>query len=204
MKKTIQKKLQKSKRKIEKKLSRARKLQDKGRPVLDYGKTKYEMSDRAQAIPNCGIGAINNMVKSIGLAKSIDKELSLLKFHRPYHEPDHILNLAYNILCGGRTLQDIELLRNDINHLNVLGVESIPDPTTAGDFCRRFKSEDIETLMDIVNESRKAFWSKQDENFAKIANIDVDGVIVKTTGECKEGMDISYKVSGGIIHSLSH
>ena len=37
-----------------------------------------------------------------------------------------------------QTLDDIELRRNDEAYLNALGAAALPDPTTAGDFCRRF------------------------------------------------------------------
>ena len=29
----------------------------------------------------------------------------------PYHESDHVLNIAYNVLVGGQRLEDIELRR---------------------------------------------------------------------------------------------
>ena len=58
--------------------------------------------------------------------------------HLPYHESDHVLNLAYNVACGGTRLEDIERLRHDTAYMNALGADLIPDPTTAGDFCRRF------------------------------------------------------------------
>ena len=56
----------------------------------------------------------------------------MLKIHLPYHESDHVLNMAYNILAGGVRLEDIELRRQDEVFLNGLGAERIPDPTTAG------------------------------------------------------------------------
>ena len=63
--------------------------------------------------------------------------------HLPYHESDHVLNLAYNVLCGGTRLEDIERLRHDTAYMNALGADLIPDPTTAGDFCRRFAAQDV-------------------------------------------------------------
>jgi hypothetical protein len=74
-----------------------------------------------------------------------------------------------------------------------LGAERIPDPTTAGDFTRRFSPEDIATLQECINRARLAVWKVQPEGFLKEAFIDVDGTIAQTYGECKEGMDISYK-----------
>jgi hypothetical protein len=73
----------------------------------------------------------------------------------------------------------------------------IMNPTTAGDFCRRFKQSDIDSLMQAINEARINVWKQQDDSFFDQALIDVDGVIVATTAECKEGMDISYKGSWG-------
>ena len=44
--------------------------------------------------------------------------------------------------------RDLERLRNDEVYMDALGAQRIPDPTTAGDFCRRFKPNDVEALMD--------------------------------------------------------
>jgi hypothetical protein len=125
--------------------------------------------------------------------KAIDENLKLLKRHLPYHESDHVLNIAYNILSNGDCLEDLERLRNDEVYLNALGVQRIPDPTTAGDFCRRFTGNDVEILMDTINHVRLDVWKQQLQEFFNEAVIDADGTITGTTGECKEGMDMSYK-----------
>lgn len=162
--------------------------------MLSASNIQYDVSDKMVAISHGGIGAIHRMVKKLGLAKRIDSSVPLLKIHHPYFESDHVLNVAYNVLCGGRTLDDIEHRRKDRVFLDALGAESIPDPTTAGDFCRRFAEEDIEKLMSAINEARLALWRKQPKAFTdETARIDADGTIIPTTGECKEGMDISYK-----------
>jgi hypothetical protein len=119
--------------------------------------------------------------------------LELLKVHLPYHESDHVLNIAYNVLAGGHRLEDIELRRQDEVFLNGLGAQRIPDPTTAGDFTRRFSEADITVLQECVNRARLLVWKVQPEGFLKEAFIDVDGTIAGTYGECKQGMDISYK-----------
>jgi len=36
------------------------------------------------------------LARQIGLVEAIDDRLHLLKLHLPYHESDHVLNLAYN------------------------------------------------------------------------------------------------------------
>jgi len=157
----------------------------------------YEVADRTRAISHGGIGVIHLLARQTGLIKAIDGNLHLLKRHLPYHESDHVLNLAYNILSGGVCLEDLERLRNDENYLDALGATCIPDPTTAGDFCRRFTEADVEKLMDAINEVRLAVWGRQPKAFFDEAIIEVDGVLAPTTGECKEGMDIAYNGQWG-------
>src|SRR5881398_4088885 len=101
------------------------------------------------------------MVQTLGLPEVIDEKLHLLKIHLPYHESDHVLNLAYNALCDGTCLQDIELRRNDEVFLDALGARRIPDPTTAGDFCRRFRESDLRALQDAFHEVRVRAWKEQ-------------------------------------------
>jgi hypothetical protein len=157
----------------------------------------YEASDRLQAVACGGIGVIHRLTQRLRLAQTIDERLHLLKIHQPYSEADHVLNIAYNALCGGTCLQDIELRRNDEAYLTALGVRSIPDPTTAGDFCRRFRAADVETLLDAVNTARLKVWSQQPDAFFDCAVIDADGTLVETAGECKQGIDISYDGTWG-------
>jgi hypothetical protein len=166
----------------------------------------YEVADRVNAVGCGGIGVIHKLAKQSGLIEALDANVHVLKLHLPYFESDHILNIAYNILCGGNCIEDIELLRNDEVHLDALGAKRIPDPTTAGDFCRRFAVGDIHALMDAINEVRIKVWKQQPDSFFDEAIIDVDGVIAPTTGQCKEGMDISYKGVWGyhpLVVSLS-
>src|SRR5690606_37289782 len=116
----------------------------------------------------------------------------LLKVHVPYHESDHVLNIAYNALCDGRCLEDIELRRNDEVFLDALRAERIPDPTTAGDFCRRFEPLHVRQLQDAIDEARLKVWARQPDEFFEQAVIDMDGTLVPTTGRCKEGADFAY------------
>ena len=165
---------------------------ERARPVLEGGDLRYEVSGRVQAISGGGVGLMQSVVEAVGLAEAIDGELDLLRRHLPYHESDHVLALVYNILMGGRCLEDLEQRRSDEGFLDALGARRLPDPTTAGDFLRRFGSEDVEALMTAIDRCRARVWRAQPESDRKLAVLDVDGTISETGGECKEGMDISY------------
>ena len=112
----------------------------------------YEPAQRTRGLSAGGIGALFLLAQKVGLIQEIDDKLRLLKRHLPYHESDHVLNIAFNILAGGLCIEHLELRRNDEVYLDALGAQRIPDPTTAGDFCRRFTEDDVLTLMAAINE----------------------------------------------------
>jgi len=162
-------------------------------PMMAAANIRYEIAGRVRGIAPGGIGAIHLLARKIGLIQDIDRDLHLLKRHQPYHESDHVLNIAYNLLAGGSRLEHLEVRRHDEVFLDALGARRIPDPTTAGDFCRRFGEADVEQLMDTFNESRLRAWRQQPEDFFDEAFIDADGTIAPSDGWCKQGVDISYK-----------
>jgi hypothetical protein len=176
---------------LEKRLERKH-YNDQPKPMFKDSNIVYEIAERTRAIGYGGIGAIHKLVCKLKLDRGINQNLELLKFHVPYHESDHVLNIAYNVLSGGTCLEDIERLRNDESYTNGLEAERIPDPTTAGDFLRRFDEGSIVELQETFNVTRKKVWALQDRSFHKEAIIDIDGTIAATTGECKEGMQIAY------------
>ena len=177
---------------ISRRLAR-RNFEDQAKPIISGSNIQYEMAEKSGAIACGGIGVFQRLVQRVGLVKSIDQKLHLLKRHLPYHESDHVLNIAYNTLLGGERLEDIELRRTDEVFLDAIGADRIPDPTTSGDFTRRFTEKSIGQLMECINEARGRVWDLQGKGFLEEALIDVDGTIAETLGECKKGMEMSYK-----------
>lgn len=205
MKTRLQRKLAARKRRIKRRL-------DKSKfgphcPVMSASNIHYDIADRTRGIAAGGIGMIHRMVKYLNLDTLINKNVNVLKLYMPYTESDHVLNIAYNLLAGGTCLEHLELRRNDEVYLDALGAQRIPDPTTAGDFCRRFTITHIDSLMDVLNQVRTRVWQLQGSEFFEEAVIDADGTMVETTGECKEGIDVNYKGQWGyhpLIVSLAN
>jgi len=176
-------------------------------PMIEGANATYEVSGKVTALSCGGIGLVHQMVRSLELAEAIDSEVHVFKRHFPYHESDHVLNLAYNFMVGGTCIEDIELLRSNEAYLDALGAFRIPDPTTAGDFLRRFDEEQIRGLNQAIQQTQKRVWKEMPKKERSLALIDIDGTIAPTTGECKGGMDLSYKGEWGyapLIVSLAN
>jgi hypothetical protein len=185
--------LRNRKQRIARRLDPKRRWSEQPGPMMKASNIHFEMAERGRALNYGGIGAIHLMGQRLGLAEEIDSRLELLKRHLPYHESDHVLNLAYNALLDGQRLEDIELRRNDEAFLDGLGAQRIPDPTTSGDFTRRFNQDSVLELMEAINATRQRVWEKQPPDFLQQAFIDTDGTLAGTLGECKGGMALSYK-----------
>lgn len=166
-------------------------------PAIRPTATKFELSEKTQAVSCGGVGMIMQIVKQLDLRKHINEAAPVFKLHLPYDEADHVLNIAMNLLAGGTCLDHIEHRRTDEAYLDALGAKRIPDPTTAGDFCRRFDEVAIMQLMQGINRARLKVWKQQPDSFLDQATIEADGTMVETYGEKKQGIGINYKGQWG-------
>lgn len=155
---------------------------------------QYEVAERDRGVVAGGLGAIHRLARRVGLVRVLNERLAgMLKRHLPYHESDHVLNMSYSIMAGNQRLEDLEWLRQNESYLDMLGAQRIPDPTTAGDFLRRFTADGIVALMDGVNDIRRRLWTRLPATERKRAVIEADGTDAPTDGEKKEGIGLSYK-----------
>lgn len=107
---------------------------ERDQPMMTGANIHYEIAERTQGLSAGGIGAILLLARIVGLIDEIDRNLHLLKRHLPYHESDHVLNIAFNILAGGEVIEHLELRRNDEVYLNALvlsGSQTPPRPGTS-------------------------------------------------------------------------
>ncbi len=161
-------------------------------PVLGRANIAYELSARTKATGHGGIGAIAKLIGNVGLASEIDSSLDLLKLHKPYYESDHVLNIAYNALCGGQRLQDIEARRCDRVFLDGLG------PRASGPDDRRGLLPALRRSLDHGSPGGgqpgpvEGVATSAGRVLQQPAVIDADASIVPTDAQTKEGMDISY------------
>lgn len=193
MKQIIRRRIASRKQRLEDRLDRFNFPEDRSRPMMRGATPRFELAERGVGTAHGGIALAHQLVRALGLAEEIDRRLVLFKVHLPYHESDHVLNLAFNALCGGTCLEDLELRRQDEAYLNLFGAERIPDPTTAGDFCRRFQEPHLDALQSAIDEARLKVWSQQPAEFFAEARLEADGALVETAAETKQGIEYSYQ-----------
>ena len=108
------------KRRIERRL-RPRTWKAQPTPMYRASTIHYQHSDRVRGLAVGGIGMMHRLAQHTGLVEAIDRHVRVLKVALPYHESDHVLGIAYNVLCGGTCLQDIEQRRQAEVYLDALG-----------------------------------------------------------------------------------
>lgn len=171
-------------------------------------KLQLEANESPKMTPYGGLALVLAFLKRFRVAERIDSEVSVLKQYQPYHESDHILAQALNLYIGGTCLEDLSNLQHGEALRRMVGACRIPDPTTAGDFLRRFDERtnpgSVEAVRRVIDEVQCAVWkatakrTKRDKGRHSsqkageaLEAIDMDAHIKKVYGVQKEGADFS-------------
>jgi Transposase DDE domain group 1 len=167
--------------------------------VMRHPLLHLESDPRGEITHYGGLVLAQQFVRRFEVAQRLDNALTLFKRHAPYHESDHVLALAYTLYADGTCLEDQAVLQGSEAIRRMVGACRIPDPTTAGDFLRRFRTEpDVERLSGVTDEVEEAVWSKLPRKIRcrrkkhELALVDLDGHIKPLYGVQKEGADFSY------------
>ena len=166
-------------------------------PVLRHP-TLHFSSEPSDTTPYGGLALAAGLVRKLCIAGDLDRELSLLSAHRPFHESDHVLTHVYNLYAGGTCIEDIADLQTSEPIRRILGADRIPDPTTAGDFLRRFADDALRSLTQVLDRAQEQVWKRR-YGKKKVARaiIDLDSCVRPVYGDQKEGTDFTYKGSFG-------
>lgn len=141
-----------------------------------------------------GLALAVGLVARLRVAQSIDERVSLLHSRRPYHESDHVLTHVYNLFVGGSAIEDIADLQQSEPVRRMLGAACIPDPSTAGDFLRRFDRKSITALDEAIDEAQERVWKRRyGKRKCALGIVDLDSHVRHVYGNQKEGADFTYK-----------
>jgi hypothetical protein len=167
--------------------------------VMRHPLLHLEADARGETTHYGGLVLAQQLVRRLGIAQRLDQGLRLFKRHAPYYESDHVLALTYTLYVDGTCLEDQGALQGSEAVRRMVGACRIPDPTTAGDFLRRFKTAaEVEQLSAVIDEVQQEAWSQLPRRVRRqrlrheLALVDLDGHIKPLYGEHKEGADFSY------------
>jgi hypothetical protein len=169
-----------------------------GGRVSRLPRTHVEVDERSEVTPYGGLAIATAFLRRFKVAERIDRHVKVFLLHLPYHESDHVLAQALNLYVGGTCIEDVANLQHSEAARRIIGACRIPDPTTAGDFLRRFheKEHQLPGLRCALDEVQGEVWrrlrrgrGKRDEAWSIV---DVDGHVKPLYGVQKEGADF-YK-----------
>jgi len=149
-----------------------------------------------------GISLLLSLWRKLDVSTAIDQNMHVLRRRKVYYESDHVLAHVLNLFSGGNCIEDQAALQQDCAVLRMLGTDRFPDPTTSGDFLRRFDESvnpgSLDALRSAVDAVQDLVWETlrtKRRRRAKLGHwglVDLDSHIVPLTGDQKEGADFSY------------
>jgi hypothetical protein len=184
-------------------------------PVLRHRKLHLEHDERPNVANLGGLALPLAVVRRYGMARILDERVHVFKVHRPYHESDHIIAQVLMLYAGGTCLEDMAMVQTDPAVLAMLGAVRTPDPTTSGDFLRRFEPDgQLESLTAAIDEIQDRVWNdpKRWRRFRRsnrklpLVVLYLDGHTEETYGQTHAGADFSYNGKwsyGALILSLA-
>lgn len=152
---------------------------------------KFQVCFRAPRLTaRAGVVLLRDFVHQLGLPALIDAELVLKQRERGYPESETVLSLCWNAILGGNCLLDLEVLRGDAGLPELLGVQSLMAPTTAGELLRRF---DLGKLGDLRRINRLAAERVRQWQTSDRLTIDLDASLYQQCSKRKQGSRMNYK-----------
>ena len=142
-----------------------------------------------------GLGLICQLAHQLQFHQKVDEQVGVLKIQQGYRESDHLFHLLSSIVAGASCIEDLQRLQEDEVYKQLAGVDTVTDPTTIGDFLRRFERGDLNDLKEATWQMREAAWDKAGKKLPEQVAADLDSVVKEVYGNCKEGADFSWKKS---------
>jgi len=162
------------------------------RPVIRNRQVRVQIQERGEITPYGGLALAHDLAMRLGIDRDINASLQVLRLHLPYFDSDHLLTHVYNQYVGGSCIEDIAHLQHSDAVRHLTGACRIPDPSTAGDFLRRFNPSSLRAFQQVIDRAREKVWRQMPNSGKRVATVDMDSTIKPVYGECKQGADFSY------------
>ena len=162
------------------------------RPVIRNRQVRVQVQERGEITPYGGLALAHDLAMRLGLDRDINASMQLLRLYLPYFDSDHLLTHVYNQYVGGTCIEDLAHLQHSDAIKHLTGACRIPDPSTAGDFLRRFDRSNLRAFQQVIDRAREKVWRQMPNSRKRVATVDMDSTIKAVYGECKQGADFSY------------
>jgi len=138
---------------------------------------------------HAGMILIREFAERMGVDQILDEEMKVKERERGYTESESVMGMVYNMIVGGECLGDLNVLRGDRGTQELLGVESIIAPTTAGEFLYKF---DIGDVRDLSRANDRLQQQVRGQQKSKICTMDIDSSVYEQASTKKEGSNKAY------------
>jgi DDE family transposase len=142
-----------------------------------------------QLTSHAGVVMLKELAQRLRVSQVLDEELRVKERERGYSEGEAISGLIYNLILGGSCLTDLEVLRGDKGTQELLAMEAVLAPTTAGEFLRKFDIGDVRDLQRVILRLQQQVRPQQN---ATTCTIDIDSSIYEQASTRKEGSTKAY------------
>jgi hypothetical protein len=139
---------------------------------------------------HAGLVLLRDFIARLSLPELIDEQLQIKARQRGYPESQNVLALCWNLILGGDSLRDLDVLRGDAGLVQLLGVESVLAPTTAGEFLRQFELGAITKLQALLRGAAEVVRPWQ---LSQSVTMDLDASLYAQCSERKDGSRMNYK-----------
>jgi hypothetical protein len=143
---------------------------------------RLEVTDEALTV-HTGLSLFYAMAEALEIPRILNEQVKVKERESGYPESEHILALAANAFVGGDYLEDLEALREDVAIQRAIGRKDLPDPTTAGDFCRWFTLGHLLQLNRAFGEIEQRVYERRPE--VTHWTVDVDAKVHEVYGDKK-------------------
>ena len=156
---------------------------------------KLEMT-KDKLTSKAGLSVFAEYNRYMGLTQLSDKYLPRPLSNRGFNPSVFINSLVLLLTAGGDCLDDIRELKNEKELLGIVGIKTIPEPDTIGDWLRRTGAKGTKALDKLNSSIIKKIMEKED---IKEYTLDIDATeIIAEKRDCL----YTYKSNKGYMPML--
>ena len=148
-----------------------------------------------------GLALYGEYLRAMGVGELIDHELPRPGSAAGYGPSAHVLPLVLMLAGGGRTLEDLRVLRGDVGLRSLLQLEDMPSSDATGDWLRRMGAKESDGLAGLQRVNRGVFRRLLRNGERPGYTLDIDATQIVAA---KREAHITYKGEKGYMPMVGH